>query len=129
MRYVVWVDAWQMQCCGEPFAVGDRVGWTLRDLPRGRVLDDVVGPEVAARLTHAEEHHGGVAEDAPVVHGTVRAIRAAHATFVRESHWVPGELRTVRSADGTDDVPGLAFNGYVVDLDVEAPLPEAPGPA
>ncbi|MGO4603919.1 DUF6578 domain-containing protein [Terrabacter sp. 2YAF2] len=121
MRYVVWVDAWQMQCCGEPFAAGDRVGWTLRDLPRGCLFDDVVGSEVAARITHAEEHHGAVPEDAPVVHGTVRAIVAAHARYVRESRWVPGELRTVRSADGTDEVSGLSFNGYVVDLDVAAP--------
>jgi hypothetical protein len=119
MRFVVWVDAWQMQCCGEPFAVGDRVGWTLRDLPRGRLLDDVVGSEVAARITHAEEHHGGVPEDAPVVLGTVRSILAAHACFVRETSWVPGELKTVRSADGTDEVSGLSFHGSVVDLDVD----------
>lgn len=25
----VWVDEWQYACCGEPFAVGDRVSWTL----------------------------------------------------------------------------------------------------
>jgi hypothetical protein len=26
---VVWVDGWQMQCCGTPFAVGSQVAWTL----------------------------------------------------------------------------------------------------
>ena len=25
----VWVDSWQMQCCGEPFRVGSQVTWTL----------------------------------------------------------------------------------------------------
>lgn len=26
----VWVDFWQMQCCGEPFRTGDQVAWTVR---------------------------------------------------------------------------------------------------
>lgn len=119
MRYVVWVDAWQLQCCGEPFAVGSRVGWTLRDIARGRIFEDVAGAEVSDRITHAEEHHGGVSEDAPVVNGTVRRIQAIHARFVREREWVPGEARDVTSADGSDEVAGLSFNGYVVDLDVD----------
>lgn len=119
MRYVVWLDAWQQQCCGEPFAVGSRVGWTLRDIPRGRFFDDVAGAEIAQRITHAEEHHGAVPEDAPVVHGLVREIRAIHGRFVRERDWAPGESRIVTSADGSDEVEGLSFNGYVVDLDVE----------
>lgn len=43
----VWVDSWQYECCGDPFAVGDRVRWTLRpaDLeflapPLGALLPD-----------------------------------------------------------------------------------------
>lgn len=26
----VWVDSWQFECCGDDFAVGDRVRWTLQ---------------------------------------------------------------------------------------------------
>lgn len=25
----IWMDDWEMQCCGEPFEVGSRVTWTL----------------------------------------------------------------------------------------------------
>ncbi|MFF0303105.1 DUF6578 domain-containing protein [Streptomyces sp. NPDC004562] len=25
----IWVDGWQMQCCGESFAPGDAVSWPL----------------------------------------------------------------------------------------------------
>lgn len=121
VRYVVWVDAWQQQCCGEPFSVGSRVGWTLRDLPRGRFFEDVAGAEIARRITHAEEHHGAVPEDTPVVQGTVREILAIHASLVRERDWTPGESRAVAAADGWDEVDGLSFNGYVVDLDVDRP--------
>ena len=28
-EYPVLVDDWQFECCGEPFAVGDEVSWTL----------------------------------------------------------------------------------------------------
>ncbi|MHA6784578.1 DUF6578 domain-containing protein [Pseudonocardia saturnea] len=43
----VWMDSWQYECCGAPFAVGDRVRWTLQpaDLeflapPLGALLPD-----------------------------------------------------------------------------------------
>ncbi len=29
MGMTVWVDSWQMRCCGEPFRVGSQVAWTL----------------------------------------------------------------------------------------------------
>lgn len=25
---VVSYDSWQMQCCGDPFSVGDKIEWT-----------------------------------------------------------------------------------------------------
>jgi hypothetical protein len=28
-RYLVLVDDWQFECCGEPFGIGDEVAWTL----------------------------------------------------------------------------------------------------
>jgi hypothetical protein len=29
MGMTVWVDSWQMRCCGEAFHVGSQVAWTL----------------------------------------------------------------------------------------------------
>ena len=32
MIMAVWVNSWQMQCCGDPFRRGSKVAWTLRDV-------------------------------------------------------------------------------------------------
>ena len=45
----VWIDAWQMQCCGDPFAVGDRVAWTVSNAVEREWLETLVGPEVERR--------------------------------------------------------------------------------
>jgi hypothetical protein len=105
-RMLVWVDAWQMQCCGEPFRVGARVTWTLR-APDNDRLAMILGPDV--KVDAAEEHHGGVPEDAPRTTGTVRGIQAVH--------YGPAERTEVRSADGwTKDRGELKFAGYLVRL-------------
>ena len=117
----VWVDAWQMQCCGERFSVGSRVSWTLAeaDINWLRTILDA-GVTVDA----AEEHHGGAPDDAPQTTVTVTAITAVHCQFapapgadervlspVRSS----AVLTSVRSADGwTPDRDGLHFSGYLV---------------
>lgn len=122
MRVVVWVQAWQQECCGEPFAVRDRVAWTFREHLETSWFTDLVEPEVAARVTHVEEHHGGVPEDAPVVEGVVRTIGAVHSRFVREGQWAPGDVRTVPRVQGPGrdtDLPGLHLTGYVVELEVD----------
>jgi hypothetical protein len=43
----VWVDAWQLQCCGKPFGVGSRVSWTLA----GRVPSWVIAALGAGVIT------------------------------------------------------------------------------
>ncbi len=53
----VWVDDWQMQCCGAPFSVGDEVSWTLRE-PDTAWLEAVLDKDVAGGIGGAEEHHG-----------------------------------------------------------------------
>lgn len=76
----IWVDDWQMQCCGNAFAVGTAVSWTLRD-PNLDWPVAVLGPETASRVDAAEEHHGGVVVDAPSTTGTVRSIKAVHCRY------------------------------------------------
>jgi DNA-binding transcriptional MerR regulator len=53
----IWVDAWQLQCCGEPFAVGLKVAWTLTPAPRDGVTV-LLGGSVS--LDGAEEYHARV---------------------------------------------------------------------
>ena len=47
-----------MECCGEPFAVHDIVEWYLSAAPDDDWLTDVIGDELAARVTHDHDRHG-----------------------------------------------------------------------
>lgn len=108
----VWLDGWQMQCCGEPFGVGSRVSWTLNPDPDRAFQAGVLGPELAATVTHSAERHGGLPEDTPVTRAWVESVRA-----VLRRAGEPAVVREQRSADREDDEPdGLALVCYLVEL-------------
>ena len=116
---VVWVDAWQMECCGEPFSVGGRVAWTMRSVERPSLYEDLLGPDLAGRLTHHEEHHGGVPEDAAVVRGGVRAITAVLGAYGSQNGPpTVNELVQRWRADPAEE-PSRRLVGYVVELEVD----------
>jgi hypothetical protein len=120
----VWVDGWQMQCCGEPFAVGSQISWTLGDVDR-EWLGGVLGAR-AAEIDAAEEHHGDVPEGAPETVAIVSGISAVHCRYApapgsdsNALYPVPASavLTELTSADGwTPDRADLHFAGYLVDL-------------
>lgn len=126
----VWVDDWQMQCCGKPFAVGTTLSWKLRD-PDPGWLGSVLGPDRAITVDAAEEHHGAVAEDdSPSVTGTVSSIETVHCRYAPQAEGDPRSLYPVAgsaviarvwSADGwTPDKGELRFVGYVVRLELQS---------
>ena len=51
----IWIDAWQLQCCGEPFLVGSPVTWTRYAPQPGdpRALPAVRGSAVLTDLKSA----------------------------------------------------------------------------
>lgn len=121
MTWRVWVDDWQMQCCGTEFGVGSTVEWAVRG-PDRDWLDTAVGPRLAATVTHAEEHHGG---DTPeTVAGVVTAIKAVYhrlAPSPDSRMLVPvpdtAVLVPVERADGWEPArDGLTFRGYLADV-------------
>jgi hypothetical protein len=75
----VWVNGWQMQCCGEPFAVGSQVSWTLGDVDRDW-LEAVLGAR-AAGVNAAEGHHGGLPDEVPETAAVVSGISAVHCSY------------------------------------------------
>ena len=79
MDMTIWVDSWQMQCCGEPFHRGSQVAWTLRPADADW-LEEMLSPHAQQTVDAAEEHHGGVPEDTPATLGTVTGI-AVHCRF------------------------------------------------
>jgi hypothetical protein len=122
----VWVDAWQMQCCGTPFADGDTVDWVLSTGYDPEWLEHVAGPEVARSVDFSEERHGPHPDDASITTGVVIAILAVRCRFEPDpdgppNQWHPvrgsGQLTLTHTADGWEtEEGGLHFNGYIVDL-------------
>ncbi|MGI5468416.1 DUF6578 domain-containing protein [Streptomyces sp. CA-132043] len=124
IRRVCYED-WEMECCGTPFAVGDRVTWTL-----GPVTD----PLWDWRVNNHSDAHGGPAS----VTGRVRSIQLVTQGYrrppgTRTYEPVPGE-RSLRPAlscpkwfargrSGADDRPGHRTDeiGALVELEVAPP--------
>jgi hypothetical protein len=132
----IWTEAWEWQCCGEPFAVGDEVEWGLRPLSAESraFLAEPLGTQSAEQLTHGETHHEG-ADDEPTVptRGRVESIQAVHWRVAPRSRSKPRVLYPVagtgvvsrQTADGWEPEPEetVSFAGYIVEL---SPLGEAP---
>src|SRR5436309_1869586 len=74
---VIWMDAWEFECCAEEFAVGSRVTWLLgaADQACKARLIAVLGEAEGARLTHYETHHGPQGDPLTYVTGTVVVIK------------------------------------------------------
>ncbi|WP_371660138.1 DUF6578 domain-containing protein [Streptomyces sp. NBC_00280] len=122
MTLTIWVDDWQIQCCGETFAPGDVVSWNLLEAdPEDYV--GVVGDERATGIDFREEHHGQEGEHTPTslevltiteVHCRY-AVPPDSATNVQGP--VPGttELVPVSEANGwAESRPDISFAGYLV---------------
>jgi hypothetical protein len=125
---LIWYDAWQMECCGEPFAVGDVVDWSLAGDPDSEWLEAAIGRDLTAQVTHVEDHHD-VEQDAIIRRGTVRSIQCAFCLYAPASG---GDRRTLYPVAGTAEITAtervdgtegqgstLHFNGFLVELDLD----------
>ncbi|MGW4055544.1 DUF6578 domain-containing protein [Streptomyces sp. NPDC004779] len=122
MTVTIWVDGWQMQCCGDSFAPGGVASWTLLEVdPEDYV--DLVGSERADQIDFREEHHGQGAEDAPTSLEVVSIVEV-HCRYgvplgstSKVNYPVPGTtvLVPVEAADGWAKAqPDVSFAGYLV---------------
>ncbi|MCD0484590.1 hypothetical protein LO771_19870 [Streptacidiphilus sp. ASG 303] len=122
MTLTIWVDDWQIQCCGQPFAPGETVSWNLLEVDPEDYAD-VVGSENAPRIDFREEHHGEEEGHASTrlevvtvaeVHCRYEVPTGSEGTVPFP---VPGTtvLVPVAKADGWAEVqPGVRFAGYLV---------------
>ncbi|MEU2233084.1 DUF6578 domain-containing protein [Streptomyces vietnamensis] len=132
MTLTVWVDGWQIQCCGESFAPGDVVSWTLLEVGPEDYAD-VVGSERAAEIDFCEEHHGRQEGRAPTSVEVVSIVEV-HCRYGvspgatdKANRPVPGTavLVPVEEADGWAKArPGVSFAGYLVTARRAADGPE-----
>jgi hypothetical protein len=124
----VWIEDWEWQCCGEPFAVGDEIEWGLLPETDRSYLTGALGIDVANSITHFETHHQLEDDEQPVpTKARVESIEAAYWRLARRSGEDPRRLYPVEwtchlelrdTADGwepeRDD--GRRFEGCIVTL-------------
>ncbi len=123
----LFYEAWQMQCCGDPFAVGDKVGWTCIEPREYKNAHGII-------LDFEEEHHGFATHS---ISGTVTQIIAERSEFPKGKRVVYyPQAKTIQEeiskADGRekdfpdDEETERTFWGYIVTLKdaVVKPLPE-----
>lgn len=116
-KCTIFYQSWQMQCCGTPFSVGDKVKW------------DCVVPENDVRkdgfvLDFYEEHH---LTPTHTVSGTVKRIIAEYSEYPLDADPMIYEDSEViqeetQYADGwnferDDTDTRRSFGGYVVELE------------
>jgi hypothetical protein len=130
MRFVrrrVWIDSWQMHCCGEPFQVGQQVTFSTNPAVDQDFLGVVLGEPGAPGVTHYEDHHGLDTEPMANLSGTVELIEAISCRYeLRDGviYPVAGTTRAVSRDEATGWEPeqreeGLRFVGYVVTVNAE----------
>ena len=114
---VIYYEAWQLQCCGDPFAVGDIVDWTCAIPPEGCNAHGII-------LDFEEEHHGFATHS---IKGKVTKIVAERSEFPkgeREVHYHKAKTiqEEILKADGreknfpNDETTDRTFWGYIVTL-------------
>lgn len=117
-KCIIYYESWQLQCCGDPFSVGERVEWTCAkpdgsDNRHGITIDFV------------EEHHG---DDTHWVTGTVTKIVAERSESPNNGLPVGYDSVDViheelQYADGweseldDDESTRRVFWGYIVELE------------
>lgn len=124
MGMTVWVDSWQMECCGEPFSVGSQVSWTVGP-GNSEWLSALLGPGAGVRIDAFEDHHIGLPGGTPSTVGTVTGITGVYCRDAPR----PGDPHTRYPVDGSGVlVPltqavrfqpergDLQFVGYLVQL-------------
>jgi hypothetical protein len=122
----IWVDNWQMQCCGEPFALDSLVTWSAVPVTGPDWYSEFLDVEVAASITDHEEHHADDRLNLTNLIGVVRSIDAVFCRYhVVDRTATPiarsGVLEPRTSVDGweaEDEIGvGRTFVGYLVNLD------------
>lgn len=120
----VYYEEWQLQCCGDAFAVGEEVTWTVEP------ARDEYGAD------WHEEHHNE--DDLPTLTGTVLAIESVWQRYEEsddgrlltavDGDFVMAGLSAANGVESDELAPLQAeyhFRGYVVTLDERA-LPASP---
>ena len=125
MTTTLFMEHWQIQCCGEPFGVGDNVSWPTTPVT-GRSFLDFLGDR-AGEVDAYEDHHLP-GEPVVVCEGVVSAIEAVFCLYehVSGQRFRPRlgttEFQTRSFVDGREPYEPIAdvhrrFVGYLIAID------------
>ena len=114
----VYYDSWQMQCCGKPFSVGEKIKWTC-------TIPKRYGNAHGTIIDFYEEHH---CKETHEISGTVTKIIAESSDTPLEEKRICYDKVTVnknelQEADGWDEYNDEdnslrhSFWGYIVELE------------
>lgn len=113
----VLYEGWQMQCCGDPFAVGDEVDWPVNNGADIKLKLDK--PRLLDYCYEAHDRHDFK------LRGKVLKIDALYYHYKPSAGnpklMVPayGFLKRVEKADGWDKkIDGAVFAAYLVSLEI-----------
>ena len=116
-KCIVYYEAWQLQCCGDPFSVGERVKWTCNKPGWFKEAHGIA-------LDYWEDHHG---EDTHTIIGTITKIIAERSDVPYNDEPMNYDMvdvirEEIQHADGweseweSDESLRRAFWGYIVEL-------------
>lgn len=115
----IYYEAWQIQCCGKPFKIGDRVRWSCT-IPK----DEQIACE--HKIDFCEEHH---LDQTHTIEGTITGILAEIAvSLIGNLNYdsAPKYTMPLQEADGYEteelcrEQGNRYFWGYIVSMkDVE----------
>ncbi len=115
----VFYESWQMQCCGDPVKINDKVSWLvtiIADKDKHNFIDEDA-------IDYLYDSHNPDSK-IPVLVGTIARIRVLYEHYIfapnSTTMRIPSDdkkLVEVQRVDGTEDsIEKFDPTGYVIDL-------------
>ena len=125
----VWIDDWQMQCCGDPFALGSTVTWSTIPVTDTSGFAEFLDEETATGITDCEERHAHEDQELEEIEGVVHSIDAVFCQRRMEGGMnvpIPGSgfcepRSSVTNGSEPEESQGVrrSFVGYIVRVETE----------
>ena len=117
-KYAVLYEAWQMRCCGIPFAEGDRIKWLVCKVDLLNTAVDI------GEIDYCYEAHSSEWNSLFMLEGRVKEIKILYEEYMPSRDnmnlLVPvrGKLVKTQNADGFDEkLDDMKASAYIVQLD------------